>query len=219
MAYEALSGKAYRHPPNEEPPKLYPNMKKKYKIAKKDRLRVEWNMYKTACFTRLGACYAICENICRALFEKCYEQLENELMGYTEVPIFAYFDHLDKRWYRMDTKTRKKMHAEFYEPWDHVMYISKFGKYLIKERKYLKTCGIEINDEAKIQFYIDQMIDSCMFENKDIIKWENWENKTFKEAKAFFEQLVDDDDIYTNVVGGTAKRARFESAKHMRPSL
>ena len=30
-AYEARSGKAYRHPPNEEPPKLYPNMKKKYK--------------------------------------------------------------------------------------------------------------------------------------------------------------------------------------------
>ena len=59
------------------------------------------------------------------------------------------------------------------------------------------------------------MIDSCMFEKKDIIEWENWENKTFKEAKTFFEQLVDDDDIYTNVVGGTAKRTRFESAIHM----
>ena len=35
-AYEALSGKVYRHPSNEEPPKLYPNMKKKYKIAKKE---------------------------------------------------------------------------------------------------------------------------------------------------------------------------------------
>ena len=28
--------------------------------------------------------------------------------------------------------------------------------------------------------------------------------------------LVDDDDIYTNVVGGTAKRTRFESAIHTR---
>ena len=60
------------------------------------------------------------------------------------------------------------------------------------------------------------MIDSCMFEKKDIIEWENWDNKTFKEAKTFFEQLVDDNDIYTNVVGGTAKRTRFESAIHTR---
>ena len=60
------------------------------------------------------------------------------------------------------------------------------------------------------------MIVNCMFEKKDIIEWENWENKTLKEAKTFFEQLVDDDDIYTNVVGGTAKRTRFESARHTR---
>ena len=43
-----------------------------------------------------------------------------------------------------------------------------------------------------------------------------WLNKTYKQAKEFFEQLIDGDDIYTNVVGGTAKRARFESARHMR---
>ena len=137
-------------------------------------------------------------------------------MGYKEVPIFAYFDHLDKRWCRMDTKTRKKMRADFYEPWDQVKHISKFGNHLTKEQKYLRTCGIEIDDEAKIQFYVEQMIVSCMFEKKDIIEWENCDNKTFKGAKTFFEQLVDDDDIYTNVVGGTAKRTSFESAIHTR---
>ena len=142
------------HPSNEEPPKIFPHIKRKWKIDKKEQKQVEWNMYKTACFSRLGACDVICENIRRALPEKCYKQLENELMGYKEVPIFAYFDHLDKRWCRMDTKTRKKMRAEFYEPWDQVMHISKFGKHLTKEQKYLKTCGIDIDDEAKIQFYI-----------------------------------------------------------------
>ena len=108
------------------------------------------------------------------------------------------------------------MRAEFYEPWDQVMHISKIGRHLTKGKKYLNTCGIEIDDEAKIEFYFEQMIDSCMFENKDIIEWENCEIKTFKEAETFFEQLVDDDDIYANVVGGTAKRARFESARHTR---
>ena len=122
--------------------------------------------YKTACYTRLGACDTIYENIRKALPQKCYEQLENELMGYKEVPVFAYFDHLDKRWCRMDTKTRKKMRAEFYEPWDQVMHISKFRKHLTKEQKYLKTCGIEIDEEKKIQFYVKQMIDSAMFEKR-----------------------------------------------------
>ena len=70
----------------------------------------------------------------------------------------------------MDTKTRKKMRAEFYKPWDQITHISKFGKHLTKEQKYLRTWGIEIDDEEKIQFYIEQMIDSCMFEKKDIIE-------------------------------------------------
>ena len=60
------------------------------------------------------------------------------------------------------------------------------------------------------------MIGSFVFDKKDIIVWENWQNKTYKEAKTFFVQLVDNDDIYTNEVGGTAKRARFESAIHTR---
>ena len=62
-AYERLLGKAYAHPPNEEPPKVYPNMRKKWKSGKKEKMEAEWNMYKTACFTRFGACDAICENI------------------------------------------------------------------------------------------------------------------------------------------------------------
>ena len=84
-------------------------------------------MFKKAFFTRFGALDAICENIRQALPPKCYEQLENELMGYKDVPIHAYFGHLDKRWCRMDIKTRKKMRAEFYEPRNQVVHISKFG--------------------------------------------------------------------------------------------
>ena len=42
-AYEKLSGKAYMHPSNEEPCEICPNIKKKWKIAKKERKWVEWN--------------------------------------------------------------------------------------------------------------------------------------------------------------------------------
>ena len=87
-------------------------------------------MHKTACYTKVGACDAIYENIRKALPKKCYEQLEDKLMGYKEVSIIQYFEYLDKRQCRMDTKTRKKMRADFYKTWDQVMHITKFGKHL-----------------------------------------------------------------------------------------
>ena len=34
-AYEQLSGEVYMHPSNEEPPKIFPHIKKKWKISKK----------------------------------------------------------------------------------------------------------------------------------------------------------------------------------------
>ena len=63
-------------------------------------------------------------------------------MRYNDAPITVYFTHLDKRWCRMDTKTRKKMREEFYESRDQVMHISKFGKQLTKEQLYLKTSWV-----------------------------------------------------------------------------
>ena len=126
-----------------------------------------------ACFTRSGACEAICQNIREALPEKYYEQLEDDIMGYNEVKILDYFDHLDKRWYKMDTWTRKVMRKEFYQPWDQVMHLTKFRKQLNKEQAYFKTCGVNIDDDVKTQLYVEQMIDSGIFSKQDIILWES----------------------------------------------
>ena len=86
-----------------------------------------------ACFTRSGLCEAICQNIREALPEKYYEQLEDDIMGYKEVKILDYFDHLDNRWCKLDTRTRQNMRAEFYQPWDQVMHLTKFRIQLNKE--------------------------------------------------------------------------------------
>ena len=104
------------------------------------------------------------------------------------------------------------MRAEFYEPWDQIIHISKFVKHLTKEQEYLKTCDVEINDDAKVQFYVKQMIDSYMFDKQHIIEWENVSHKSFYHETYFFELLAEDEDVYTSVVGGTAKKACFESA-------
>ena len=67
------------------------------------------------------------------------------------------------------------------------MHVTKFGKQLDKEQKYLKTCGIKIDDDTKTQFYTEQMIDSGMFAKKDIIDWEDEDIKTWKKARTFFK--------------------------------
>ena len=86
---------------------------------------------------------------------KYYEQLKDELMGYKEVSICDYFEHLDAYWCKMNTKTVQKMTAEFYEPWDQQMHVTKFAKGLDKHQEYLATAGIEITDAAKLQFYVE----------------------------------------------------------------
>ena len=86
----------------------------------------------------------------------------------------------------MDTKTRKKMKAEFYKPWVKVMHITKFGKNLRKHQEYLQTCDIRIDNETKTQFYLEQMIDSTMFEKRKITEWENANHKCYKKATEFF---------------------------------
>ena len=96
------------------------------------------------------------------------------------------------------------------------MHITKFGKQLIKQQEYLQTCDIKIDDETKTQFYVEQMIDSAMFDKRGIIAWENADNKSYKKATRFFEKLVDNDETCTSAVGGTAKMAQFENAKNTR---
>ena len=87
-------------------------------------------MFQTLISTRFGTCKAVCHNIRRVLDGKYYEQLEDELMGYKDVTIRVYFEHLDEKWCKMDTKTCKKMKEFVYEPWDQVMHITEFGKHL-----------------------------------------------------------------------------------------
>ena len=162
--FDTLSGKSYLQPPEDDP--------QDKNMFNKGAQRLYHN-YMAACFTRSGSCEAICQNIREALPEKYYEQLEDDIMGYNEVKILDYFDRLDNRWCKMETRTSQKIRAEFYQPWDQVMHLTKFGIQLNKEQAYLKTCGINIADDVKTQFYVEQMIESGIFSKQDIIAWES----------------------------------------------
>ena len=68
------------------------------------------------------------------------------------------------------------------------------------------TCGIKITDDVKAQFYVEQMIDSGIFSKVDIIAWESdLQDKEWADAVLFFEARMEDEDKYTEVLGGSEK--------------
>ena len=45
-----------------------------------------------------------------------HKQLKKKVIGYNKVKVRDYFDHLDKKWCKLDTGTIKRMKESFYEP-------------------------------------------------------------------------------------------------------
>ena len=113
----------------------------------------------------------------------------------------------------MHTKAVTKMTAKFYEPWNQVMYVTMFAKQPTKQQAYFKTIGINPSDQSKLLFYTKRMIDSKMFDKRDIIKWEDRTkvNKTWSLATYYFQNCFASKEKYASMVGVTAKKVRFES--------
>lgn len=164
-----------------------------------------------------GAVTGISENIRDALDTMYHEQLEDETIGYTTVEIKDYFDHLTSQWCKLTTTMRAKMKEEFYEEWGTEEHITALVKRLTRKQKELLDIGIVIQDQDKIDHFIKQMYDSRMFDKKEMNEWEKKPDadKTFANAKIYFQALVSDLEVYEDNNGGNAKRARFESAANM----
>ena len=151
---------------------------------------------------------ALWYNIRNALHKMYYEQLEADLLGYKQVTIHEYFQHLDALWCKMDTKAVIKMTASFYKTWDQVVHIRTFANQLDKQQVYLKTTGITITNESKLQVYTKQMLNSAMFNKRNIINWGDMikSQKTWKLATKYFEKLVASKERYSSTVSRTAKK-------------
>ena len=113
----------------------------------------------------------MCHNIRKALPKAYYEQPEDKLMGYKEVTTLDYFNHLDEVWCKMNTKIDQKMTAKFHDPLcSNNLHITKFSKHLGEREENLSNNGTKITGAVKLQFYLDQMIDSAMFSKHSIIR-------------------------------------------------
>ena len=68
------------------------------------------------------------------------------------------------------------------------------------------------------QFYVEQMMDSGMFEKLELKDWEKKPevDKTFATATDYFEEIISDNETYESNAGEMAKRAGFKSAMQVK---
>jgi hypothetical protein len=84
-----------------------------------------------------------------------------------------------------------------------------------KEQKRLELFGIVISDDDKLQFYMEQIYSSNMFDKKEMVDWENKPitiKDDYDEARLYFEHLVKDFKAYMQNSGGASKRQGYKSA-------
>jgi hypothetical protein len=89
---------------------------------------------------------------------------------------------------------------------------------LDKEQSCLDRLGIVINNEVKLQFYLEQIYASNCFDKTEMVSWENKPiviKDDYDQAKLYFENLVRDFETYTQNSGSGAAKTGYESANQM----
>ena len=184
------------------------------------RMEANHNERQEAWYTRKGALRGLCTNIRDALDEKYYIQLKKAVIGYKRVTIKQYINHLDVKWCKLDTKVIKQMKDHYYRGWqqEHEESIHEFIKRLDEDQEALLVDGIKISDDDKMQHYMEQMYDCGIFDIKDFRTWEEMDpaEQTWDTAVDYFEGIVESMETFKENMGGTAKKAKFESAAQVK---
>jgi hypothetical protein len=89
---------------------------------------------------------------------------------------------------------------------------------LDKEQHWLNRLGIVINDEEKLQFYMEQIYKLNQFDKNEITIWENNDKLTkndYAEAKLYFKRLITNAETYAQNSSGMAGKKGYKSANQM----
>ena len=129
-----------------------------------------------------------------------------------------YINHLDKKWCKLTMAVIKRMKEEYYQLWHFdTEHITDFIQWLDEDQQRLTNNSITISDKDKMQHFVEQMYASGMFDVQQMQMWEKQPefDKTWKDAKEYFEELVDAIETYQVNSRGMAGRARYESTANM----
>lgn len=183
-------------------------------VKRREAIHVE---RQTFWHVRRGTILGVGDRIREALDPKYHQKLKKQVFGYKNVAIIDYFDHLDEKWCRLDAIAIKKLKKDYFKGWKYAEEeetVDAFKKRLDENQAIQEENGVHISDEDKYQHFVEEMIESNLFDEKDFRQFDNefrdaadWDDTT-----AFFEAVMDSMDSYERNCGGTSKQAKFESA-------
>ena len=111
-------------------------------------------------------------NLRDVIDEQFYSQLKHGHTAYHKTTPFQILKHLNSTWCPLNVKAKKKLKDAYFAQWAHHKHLTAFGKRLDNDQTALIRSNITISDEDKLQFYIEQMYDSNMFDKAEMMEWE-----------------------------------------------
>ena len=107
----------------------------------------------------------------KALDKKFYKQLERKVIGQKNVTVCQYFDHLDKKWRPLETRVVKELKAHSLCGWKRLEEdedLRESAKRLDDGVACLAEDSIKISKEDMLQHFMEQILDSGLFDEKDV---------------------------------------------------
>ena len=116
-------------------------------------------------------------------------------------------------------QAKKKLKDAYFAQWDRHEHLTAFGKQLDDNQTTLIRSDITISDDDKLQFYLEQMYDSNMFEKAEMMEWEQQPiniKTDYALAKNHFELKVKAHETYIQKSSSDAAgHNKYESANNM----
>lgn len=146
-------------------------------------------------WTWKGTERGVAENIRDAMPEQYYVALKHPLTAYAKVAALTILEHVGSTYATMDTRSKKKLKAKYYRPWDVLggELLSQFTQDLETKRVELAFHGVNIIESDLVDHFIEQMYHSKAFTKSDMKAWEakdDDDKDDWEVIKIYFEERM-----------------------------
>ena len=153
------------------------------------------------------------ERIVQDIVDEMYvEELDEDYVGYSNQTIKTILAHIKDNWCIITTLEKKQAAENFRVQWDATSHITKYTRELDKQKRLCRDIGVPAPGLNKIQYYVENMYSSEMFDEKEMNAWENkpTADKDWANTKTYFEDLYRSKRKYMEE--REARASGFESA-------
>jgi hypothetical protein len=106
--------------------------------------------------------------VCEGVDAPYIEELDEDFIGYSAQTIKSLLVHLRREWCIITKLECKQAAAAFHIQWDLTSHITKFVRDLDKQQKLCRDIGVPAADAMKIQYFVESMYSSDLFDDKEM---------------------------------------------------